>query len=236
LIAVAAATGCAAPSTRTAGVLPVGNTRLLPAPDRRACVAALEGEWPAETVGTVDIVVPDPSRGMAACLVQRVVEAEREIVFVVIARDGEIWRARGRLDLTLSETADADREETTSGTSSIALFAISPRESAVRWESVQRTDGHEYGTSITTVTLIRLADDGDATEIFSIESEAQTGEADDIWQRDLTTARTMTDGLYDLEVEVVHRVAEWAAGDQAYTEASETLHYAWDGVAYSPSD
>jgi hypothetical protein len=207
---------------------PVGNTKLLVAPDRDACVSAVgEGDW-----GAVDIAVPDPTRAVAACLLQRVADGERTVALVVIVRRGDVWRPQPPLEQTMRETDAEEGEESQSGESSIELFAISPRESAVRWEWVQRSSAPEWGLAETHVELVRISPEGEATEVFSMESTSESGEADNLEDRTLSAARTMTGGLYDLDVEVVHRTAEWAAGDQDYTEESATEHFAWDGETY----
>jgi hypothetical protein len=188
--------------------------------------------WSSAVVVSVDIVVPDPTRAVAVCLMQGIADGERSVGLITIVRDHDAWRMVEELDRSMPELTDVDAGTSSTGSSSIGLFAISPREFAVRWESVERVDGPEYGRSATAVSLIRVEDDGQASEIFAIDSDAETGESDDIWERRISAAHTMTSGLYDLEVEVLHRVAVWAAGDEDYTEESTTERYRWDGSAY----
>lgn len=47
---------------------------------------------------------------------------------------------------------------------------------------------------------------------------------------------TSTDGFHDLEVVVMHRTAQWAAGDQGYIEEGVTEIWQWDGAAYALSE
>ena len=209
---------------------PLGNRKLVAAPDRDACLAAIADEWPADPVDGVDVLQPDPTKPIVACHALRDVDGMRESRLYTLVRNDTGWHAGEIVDWSteLEEHDDGSK----SGESSVELFAIAPGESAIQWTTLERAEGPEWGALHTDVSLWRLGDDGTLRSVFEMESDSAGGEADDLWERTLSAADTTTEGFYDLVVEIVHKTAEWALGDSEYNEESWQETYRWSDGAY----
>jgi hypothetical protein len=205
---------------------PIGTTKLVAAPTRDDCTRAVDDEWPTDYVDSVDIAAPNPARARAACLLQRNENGSHDIRLTAIVGDDGAWRAGSSLSVSYPEGAIPGGEQRVE--SHMELFAISPNESAIRWETVRMRDEEASTWTERRVLLVRISDEGELEELFEMDHESTTGESDDIWTKLVSATETMTGGYYDLEVEIRHQTADW-------DEETSKERWRWDGAAYSLS-
>jgi hypothetical protein len=238
LLIAALGVGCGGPAAAPAKAPePVGNTAPVPVmsrePDERACRIAMLGELVDAPVDDVQLVIPRAGEAYGVCLITTS-DAEMERVHFELSPirpDGDGWKVTesGTFSLDQRETA----EETSRAEARLELFELSPREQGVLREVTAQSGGPEWSRRDVYVELLRVLPDGTLQLVLDLESTSTAGEADDVWERTLTALDTSTGGLYDLEVAVSHRSAQWAAGAQGYDEEGWTEVWRFDGDRYA---
>jgi ketosteroid isomerase-like protein len=206
-------------------------------PGYREASGRIDAEPDAARVESVEVVEPNEGKGGFVCLVRTFEPNEDgsggsgELTLALLVRKGRRLGVAAQQEHAFTvEDSSEETGESTTASAKLAVEAIAPEENAIVYTIEEGRDGPMIADRKERVVLYRVTG-ASLEELLALESSSSGGEGDSATRETFSIDNdSVTNGLYDIEVERVRTENNWHANE--HSEHRDTDRYQWDGSAY----